>query len=151
MTSVQRKRAWRFVGFLRRLPRKHFNMSHWVVSDTARSAQGCLIAIQDEVNSCGTTACALGHLPVFNPKVFAYKAYYSEIWEQYKITNGIKVRGKRGYQHPTDIAEDYFGIPENICMKIFVNKKTYKGTRWDRVTPVMVAAKLEQYLKNGEL
>lgn len=134
MTSVQRKRFIRYANFMNRLPVKHFNLNM-----ICSAGLNPIHELLDEENSCGTTACALGHLPVFNPRVFVFRRNgYLGRWGNYGIGNK-----KTGCSDSFETAEEYFGITQKQLRDLF-EPKSYPVSDWNN--PKAVAAKMYKIL-----
>ena len=67
MTPIQRKRAIRFANYLMKLPREGFDISVVCIAPTGNPKENM------KTKSCGSSGCAIGHLPLFSPSVFEYK------------------------------------------------------------------------------
>lgn len=125
MNSVERKRLKRFIAFLKKVPESQFNMN--VICQVKN--------IYDTPDfSCGTAACAIGHLPLFNPRVFSYKYHSGRC---YNVLN--KETGEYNYIH---VGKEYFGLTYSQSEEAF-NAYCYPQ---DKISPSDVAAKLESYL-----
>lgn len=128
MTQVQRKRFIRYANFLNRLSSKHFNL------DVVCSAgENPMLELLDKENSCGTVACAYGHLPIFNPRVFEY---YTNGYRGRWGTHNVVTKGKHNFDE-FEAATEYFGITREQATELFEPRK-YMPSDWRN--PKAVAA-----------
>lgn len=149
MTSIQKKRLARFINFLRKVPRSNFNMEHWIVADGETSQE---VICDLKQHKCGTAGCAVGWMPVFNPKVFKYDMFWNAI-----------VLNENNLILNVDAAIEYFGIKAEVARQIFYymdeyGEYGYPANHFDtwtdtmvvateKITPKMVASRLAKYLK----
>lgn len=130
MTPIQRKRLIRYANFLNRLPSKHFDLN--VI---CRADKNPIAELKDIENSCGTTACAYGHLPVFNPRVFAFcRNKYGTRWGNLNVV-------KKGENESLNFkpATEYFGITLDQAIKLF-SPNHYPRLDWNN--PKAVAERI---------
>lgn len=122
MNQVQRKRARRFAQFLLKVPTEQFDIDYvcYTTKDDRRPIRGL-------VGKCGSVACAIGHLPIFNPRVFVYKQWVeressSEYDVRNVLTNTVGIR-----QHGTE----YFGFTDKEAYWLFYPEGyNYQGGRY---------------------
>lgn len=109
MNQVQRKRARRFANFLLKVPKEQFNIDY-VCYSTKENRRPVT-----KLGDCGSVACAMGHLPLFNPRRFVYKQWVErptavEYDIRDVVTGSINIRNH---------ATEYFGFTENECRWLF--------------------------------
>ncbi len=127
MDQLQRKRARRFANFLLTVPAKQFDMN------TVCETKGQNVDASPIVGECGTVACAIGHLPVFNRFTYSWDSRFSD--ETY-----FNVEDKETGDEDYDvIAEKYFGFSQDEVEWLF-NPGGY--SEYVRVTPKTVAKRI---------
>lgn len=154
MTPVQRKRLKRYIAFLRKVPQEHFNMRYWVTYNGILPTSGDVLCSLKN-GTCGTAGCAIGWLPVYNPKVFKYGK--ASLYTNFNRVRLIANPRKSG----ANAATSYFGIEPEVASQIFVemdangpyaypanwnSKYCFMEVEKTSITPNMVADRLEKYL-----
>ena len=138
--SVQRKRLQRFSKFLRNLPTEHFDISCVVQSKETDPTK-------INLKSCGTAACAIGHLVVFNPWRFEYSPgpNFTE-FNQFIIKDKVTHNDDWG-----ELVKDYFGIHDKYIFHQngYETKNGWPMSAVD-ITPQMVADKIDHLLSSKD-
>lgn len=135
MNQLQRKRAKRFAAFLiNKVRAKQFDIDRVceiMNGDNEDPLKGL-------TGACGTVACAIGHLPVYNPKRFRFigNASYFEVLD-------TETRSK----DYINIAVNYFGFTEDEADWLFT---PWGYEEYKRVTPKTVARRILGLLNKND-
>ncbi len=134
--ATQRKRLKRFSAYLRKLKPEYFNL------DTLCSVKGTTTATVNDihVNGCGTAACALGNLPIFNRRRFRFKHYRSDFLDNKTIFDVVD--NVTGTDDWCGLAKEYFGFKDSEeCSSVFLDDGYI-----EKATPQDVADKIDVLL-----
>lgn len=133
MNSVERKRAVRFGTYLQSVPGKQFNIDS--VCSTAGKTLGN--PLKGLTGGCGTTACAIGHLPAFNRVRFKFVKVWSADGDDELAFQVEDIESN--LDDYLDIGMDYFGLTEAQADWLF-SPWSYDG--YKKVTAKTVARRL---------
>lgn len=145
MTAVQRKRLKRYVAYLRNLKPTHFDMTAWCMDRNTKKEKTTEELVCALKEGCGTTACAVGHLPLFNPRVFQFVMENRD--SDFKRIE-YDVKNIQTGRTNTEGFVDYFGVSEYEVDSVF---NPFASSWWhDKaknalyITPKMVAREIER-------
>ncbi len=117
MDNIQRDRALRFADYLLTVPDEQFNIN-------------CFY----KVTNCGTVACAIGHLPGFDPERFKREFDFTDdVNTHYRIRDSVT-----GFLSIGNIGLHYFGLAEDQCARLFFGE----GYTQDHVSAKDVSERL---------
>ena len=112
-TSIKIGRLRKLISFMEKLPpekAEHFNMRGWVRHDDTTHKHKAKYVTQRLLNTCGTTACALGWATVI-PEFQRAGLRMSPNLDFYV--------GKSGSILPLDASEQFFGLTNNQHSALF--------------------------------
>lgn len=138
MTAVQRKRSYRFAKFLMtKVKEDSFDLDFVCLSSSNNTSDAKIM--EELTRGCGTVACAIGHLPLFNKKRFSYEIRPGDRY--------IHVRDNvENHNSFSTISENYLGFTARETAFLFINNFTYKGI----TTAKEVGSRIEGLLKKDK-
>lgn len=128
MNQIERKRVKRFAQFLNDIPAKQFDIQR-VCEITNQNSEN---PRQGLTGGCGTVACAIGHLPVYNPRRFKFH----NVVDQWSFEVEDIETGETDY---TTIGSEYFGFTADEAEWLF---SPWGYEDYVRVTPKTVARRM---------
>ncbi len=157
--KVGLKRLATLAAFLRTIPKSAFNIGSWVTQPTVagKSLPGRYGGPNDydtikagitpkDMHTCGTTACALGWaatIPSFRRaglKLVYAERGYGDVWF------GKTPDDPDDAVSAFDAGAEFFRIPEEVSEHFFSPGEYTQDN--EEVTPKMVAARIERYVKD---
>lgn len=143
LNALAKRRLTKLADFMDALPKKaakHFAMLTWVNHDGAHEhfERGSVLD-QDDLMTCGTTACALGWattIPAFK------KAGLGMKWNGSTFSNEVFLKEKRAKCYDVfAIATEFFGIEHHQALYLFRDIRANTPKQW--------ATNARKYMKTG--